>query len=319
MPQRILLRRDTSINWEYNNPVLMLGEPGVETDTGKLKIGDGQSPWTDLSYLEGPVGATGATGSDGISVTGPTGSAGPAGATGPTGSGSIGATGPTGSSGPTGATGERGSTGASGGSTLPVINTAVNLSGSNRPLQGAGIYRVTAFGNSFEFNKTGIANGSRVILINSNVSYVDTVPVIGDGVSVLYQGTQVPVTQIPSGMAFDFIYTTNEDTWYCLNPLPQICPAKIDLDVYNANYLINTPGLFAFENNSNSFEIILPDPTKFRGLQIVIWNQYSSSISYGSSYVPLNPDISNKGSILGRSIDTLVSMDGNWTVVNSYS
>ena len=40
MPYRILLRRDFSINWSYNDPVLMLGEPGVESDTGRLKIGD---------------------------------------------------------------------------------------------------------------------------------------------------------------------------------------------------------------------------------------------------------------------------------------
>lgn len=62
MPQRILLRRDTSINWEYNNPVLMLGEPGFETNTGKLKIGNGQSPWSDLQYVVGEIGATGASG-----------------------------------------------------------------------------------------------------------------------------------------------------------------------------------------------------------------------------------------------------------------
>jgi hypothetical protein len=51
MAYRILLRRDTSIQWEYNNPVLLTGEQGYETDTGRLKIGDGQSNWTDLPYL----------------------------------------------------------------------------------------------------------------------------------------------------------------------------------------------------------------------------------------------------------------------------
>ena len=38
MAYRIILRRDTSINWEKNNPVLLLGEPGYETDTGNLKL-----------------------------------------------------------------------------------------------------------------------------------------------------------------------------------------------------------------------------------------------------------------------------------------
>ena len=50
MAYRIVLRRDTSENWTTNNPVLLLGEPGYESDTGKLKIGDGTTLWQDLSY-----------------------------------------------------------------------------------------------------------------------------------------------------------------------------------------------------------------------------------------------------------------------------
>jgi hypothetical protein len=78
MAYRILLRRDSSANWETNNPVLLSGEPGYETDTGKLKIGDGVSTWSDLNeYITGPTGEIGVTGPTGsIGVTGPTGSAG---------------------------------------------------------------------------------------------------------------------------------------------------------------------------------------------------------------------------------------------------
>ena len=120
MPYRILLRRDNSLNWASNNPVLMNGEAGYESDTGRLKIGDGMSPWTDLNYTvgmtgpQGPtgpantaVGSTGATGAMG--VTGPTGSMG---VTGPT--GSMGVTGPTGAMGVTGPTGSMGVTGPTG-------------------------------------------------------------------------------------------------------------------------------------------------------------------------------------------------------------
>ena len=57
MPYRILLRRDTLSNWIYNNPVLMSGEPGYETDTGKAKIGNGSTAWNSLSYaLTGSAG-----------------------------------------------------------------------------------------------------------------------------------------------------------------------------------------------------------------------------------------------------------------------
>lgn len=50
MPARILLRRDTSTNWDTNNPILSLGEPGVETDTLRVKLGDGVSNWQTLDY-----------------------------------------------------------------------------------------------------------------------------------------------------------------------------------------------------------------------------------------------------------------------------
>jgi hypothetical protein len=74
MAYRIILRRDGSTNWESQNPVLLSGEPGYETDTGKFKIGDGNSTWSNLNYyigVTGPTGATGVTGPNGAAGTGP--------------------------------------------------------------------------------------------------------------------------------------------------------------------------------------------------------------------------------------------------------
>ena len=51
----IRIRRDSTANWEAEDPVLAEGEPGLETDTGKLKYGDGVSAWTILSYAGGLV------------------------------------------------------------------------------------------------------------------------------------------------------------------------------------------------------------------------------------------------------------------------
>ena len=50
MATQIKLRRDTAANWTSANPILGSGEPGFETDTGKLKIGDGTSNWATLGY-----------------------------------------------------------------------------------------------------------------------------------------------------------------------------------------------------------------------------------------------------------------------------
>lgn len=51
MADRIQIRRDTAAGWTSANPILAQGELGAETDTLKIKIGDGTTAWTSLSYL----------------------------------------------------------------------------------------------------------------------------------------------------------------------------------------------------------------------------------------------------------------------------
>ena len=51
MASIIQIRRDTSANWTSANPVLAQGELGVETNTSKIKIGDGSTAWSSLGYL----------------------------------------------------------------------------------------------------------------------------------------------------------------------------------------------------------------------------------------------------------------------------
>ena len=46
----IIIRHDTSENWTTNNPILLLGEYGVEDDTHKVKRGNGTDTWNNLSY-----------------------------------------------------------------------------------------------------------------------------------------------------------------------------------------------------------------------------------------------------------------------------
>lgn len=47
---RFRLRNDTAADWTAADPVLLLGEIGVETDTRRYKIGDGTTAWSGLSY-----------------------------------------------------------------------------------------------------------------------------------------------------------------------------------------------------------------------------------------------------------------------------
>lgn len=61
MSTKIQLRRGTSAQWTAANPVLADGEMGFETDSGKIKIGNGIVAWTQLQYAD--FGITGSGGS----------------------------------------------------------------------------------------------------------------------------------------------------------------------------------------------------------------------------------------------------------------
>ena len=51
MAVNIQLRRGTTAEWVASNPILAEGEVGVETDTKKLKVGDGLTVWASLPYI----------------------------------------------------------------------------------------------------------------------------------------------------------------------------------------------------------------------------------------------------------------------------
>ena len=49
--EKIYLRGDLASNWAHLNHILGDREPGYETDTGKLKVGDGFTSWNNLPYI----------------------------------------------------------------------------------------------------------------------------------------------------------------------------------------------------------------------------------------------------------------------------
>lgn len=53
MPIQYQLRRGLAVDWTTNNSILASGEPGFETDTKKMKIGDGTTAWNSLGYTTG--------------------------------------------------------------------------------------------------------------------------------------------------------------------------------------------------------------------------------------------------------------------------
>lgn len=53
---RIRFKHGTAAEWTAANPVLLVGEPGFETDTGQHKVGNGYSAWNDLPYAVIDIG-----------------------------------------------------------------------------------------------------------------------------------------------------------------------------------------------------------------------------------------------------------------------
>jgi hypothetical protein len=44
-------KRGTSSRWTSTNPLLLAGEIGIETDTNRMKVGDGVTNWNSLDYI----------------------------------------------------------------------------------------------------------------------------------------------------------------------------------------------------------------------------------------------------------------------------
>nr|DAP24818.1 MAG TPA: hyaluronidase [Bacteriophage sp.] len=86
IPIRVQHRRKSASAWRSSSEILLAGELGVESDTGKVKVGDGTSRFSSLQYLTGPKGDQGDTGPRGVpGPQGPRGNAGPPGPRGSTG------------------------------------------------------------------------------------------------------------------------------------------------------------------------------------------------------------------------------------------
>ena len=72
IPVRVQHKRMSASDWASSTLVLLDGELGVESDTGKVKVGNGSDRFSALQYLTGPKGdrgergETGPRGADGV-------------------------------------------------------------------------------------------------------------------------------------------------------------------------------------------------------------------------------------------------------------
>ena len=258
VPKRLQLRHDTAANWSSvgNTLVLLAGEFAYETDTGKLKIGDGVTPWNSLPYFGGGgIGPTGATGPVG---TGPTGQQGTTGVTGPTGStgqqGQTGVTGTTGVTGPTGRTGPTGQQGPTGvtGSIGPTGATGPTVTGPTGPTGLAGPTGPTgSFGASsdvfFSYTRTTSTVSSLlpydaftgptagVTNVASGITFTDSTARFTVNTTGTYAIEVLLIVQVTgSGDPTLFrILRNGNDVWnYSITPYSVVSPAPIPLLIY---------------------------------------------------------------------------------------
>ena len=71
---QIQVRRGTAAQWTSANPTLSSGEFGFETDTNKLKCGNGSTAWNSLAYIATDGDITGVTAGTGLTGGGTSGS-----------------------------------------------------------------------------------------------------------------------------------------------------------------------------------------------------------------------------------------------------
>jgi hypothetical protein len=67
---RLQVRRGSGELWTSVNPTLYAGEIGYETNTGKFKVGDGQTAWTTLDYTSVPLNSGNFISYSGVSGSG---------------------------------------------------------------------------------------------------------------------------------------------------------------------------------------------------------------------------------------------------------
>lgn len=52
MAIKIQVKKGTAAQWAPANTILLAGDQGFETNTKRMKIGDGTTPWNSLNYVD---------------------------------------------------------------------------------------------------------------------------------------------------------------------------------------------------------------------------------------------------------------------------
>jgi hypothetical protein len=199
-------------------------------------------------------------------------------------------------------------------SAQPVYQVDLGLGGFD--LIGQGIYNVNPdTTNAFVFNTTGIIEGEKVVIINTQAAFnLNVILSNGGTTSILYQGTFQGVNIVPSGMIYEFIYSISLGAWICLAPTPEPVNEGISLAFAltlsnNAFYKFNTL------NPTDANTINFPDSFYFQGLRIIIWNADGTTSIAIDDNKPVEPDGTPISTLAANSISEFVAFSRNWVMI----
>ena len=299
MAFRIQIRRDTSVRWAVNNPVLLSAELGYETDTDLLKIGDGTTLWNDLDYWNGNLT---------IEVNGTQVIQG-AGTLNFTGGVSASATGGSvtldfsGIGGITGATGPSASIGVFDASTFVAGATGIQFTGGGVSVSSSGdvaVVSVSALQNSL-YNET-----VRYLIDNTTVQYSGS-PIIG---------TNDKITMCSSGNIYANRSWTRSGTTLTVNSTAHGLLAGDGVVIRNGAYTDSYNFYIVQTASANSFNVTVANSGDTSGSGLTYIPSFAvTSWSSGTSMTISAPTVGN-AQLLSVTVCTVMSTSSFFVTVD---
>jgi hypothetical protein len=183
-----------------------------------------------------------------------------------------------------------------------------NESNINEP----GIYVYDgSFSDSISFNEIPNNYGSQAVHVINTGSYALATAGL---YQPYYDGYGSNIVSYLQGYATWTLVWNSQDTEYRIINPNFAFTTEVDLDAYSGNYAITLANsLYRFFNNSNGYDIYLPDPANFYGKKISIINNYIGILGYnGGGFQPKNAAGGTVTSIGAISSTTIISDGATW-------
>lgn len=201
--------------------------------------------------------------------------------------------------------------------------TLINLTLANYQATEPGYYVniSSSPGGNFRFPTNINANlfsGDEFIIVNA-CSF--KIQVFSQFYNIYSQGQNTQFINIPAFCSATFIFdaTTPANEVFRALTTSYRNTETVDLDAWGSNYTITEVlNYYRFYNNTTGYEIVLPDPQFYNGVEFTIINAYSAGLGYNGTigFQPVNINGATVTAIGSHRSHTLLSIDNTWTIIN---